>query len=235
VMLAAATPAAKAAQGATSKIAIVMADPGDAVQLGLVASLARPGANITGVTSLAPELATKRLALLKEAFPKTARVAVLWNSAIPPAEVALKELRAAAPMLGIDLQFAEVAGPAGLAEAFAAITREGADALFVFPDPLTFGNRESIVGFANKNSISALFGAREFVEVGGLMSYGTDYPAMFRRAGNYVGRILNGVSPADLPVEQPMKFDLIINLKTAKAFGFDIAATLLARADEVIE
>ena len=166
VILAAATPAAKAAQNATSRIAIVMADPGDAVQLGLVASLARPGANITGVTSLAPELATKRLALLKEAFPKTARVAVLWNSAIPPAEVALTELRAAVPLLGVDLQFVEVPGPPGFAEAFAAIMREHADALFVFPDPLTFGNRESIVGFANKNSIPALFGAREFVEVG---------------------------------------------------------------------
>jgi putative tryptophan/tyrosine transport system substrate-binding protein len=107
--------------------------------------------------------------------------------------------------------------------------------MFVFPDPLTFGNRESIVGFANKNSIPALFGAREFVEAGGLMSYGSDYPAMFRRAGNYVGRILKGTSPADLPVEQPSKFDLIINLKTANAFRFDIASTLLARADEVIE
>jgi putative tryptophan/tyrosine transport system substrate-binding protein len=137
VMLAAATPAAKAAQSATTKIAIVMADPGDAVQLGLVASLARPEANITGVTSLAPELATKRLELLKEAFPKTARVAVLWNSAIPPA--ALNELRAAAPVLGVDLLFVEVPGPPGFAEAFAAIMRERADALFVFPDPLTFG------------------------------------------------------------------------------------------------
>jgi putative ABC transport system substrate-binding protein len=231
VMLAAATPAAKAAR----KIAIVMADPGDAVQLGLVASLARPGANITGVTSLAPELATKRLELLNEAFPKTARVAVLWNSAIPPAEVALNELRAAAPVLGVDLLFVEVPGPPGFAEAFAAIMRERADALFVFPDPLTFGNRESIVGFANKNSIPALFGAREFVEVGGLMSYGSDYPAMFRRAGNYVGRILYGMSPADLPVEQPIKFDLLINLKTAKALGIEIAPMLSARADEVIE
>jgi putative tryptophan/tyrosine transport system substrate-binding protein len=139
VMLAAATPAAKAAQSATTKIAIVMADPGDAVQLGLVASLARPGANITDVISLAPELATKRLELLKEAFPKTARVAVLWNSAIPPAEVALNELRAAAPVLGVDLLFVEVPGPPGFAEAFAAIMRERADALFVFSDPLTFG------------------------------------------------------------------------------------------------
>src|SRR3954449_856363 len=132
VILAAATPAAMAARNATGRIAIVMADPGDAVELGLIASLARPGANITGVTSLAPELATKRLALLKEAFPKTARVAVLWNSAIPPAEVALKELRAAAPELGVVLQFVEVPGPPGFAEAFAAIMRERADALFVF-------------------------------------------------------------------------------------------------------
>jgi putative ABC transport system substrate-binding protein len=235
VVLAAATPAAKAAQNATSRIPIVIADPGDAVHLGFVASLARPGGNITGVTSLAPELATKRIALLKEAFPKTSRIAVLWNSAIPPAELALKELRSAAPVLGLDLQFVEVPGPPGFTEAFAAIMRERANGLFVFPDPLTFGNRESIAGFANTNSIPALFGAREFVEIGGLMSYGSDYPAMFRRAGNYVGRILNGESPAELPIEQPTKFDLIINLKTARAFGFEIAATLLARTDEVIE
>ena len=132
VILAAATRAAKAAQKATSRISIVMADPGDAVQLGLVASLARPGANITGVTSLAPELATKRLALLKEAFPKTARVAVLWNSAIPPGEVALKEPRTAAPLLGVDLQFVEVPGPPGFGEAFAAIMREHADGCSCF-------------------------------------------------------------------------------------------------------
>jgi putative ABC transport system substrate-binding protein len=193
------------------------------VELGLVASLARPGANITGVTSLAPELATKRLALLKEAFPKTTHVAVLWNSSIPPAEVALKELRTAAPMLRLELQLMEVKGAPGFADVFAALIRERADGLFVFPDPLTFGNRDSIIGFANKNSIPGLFGAREFVEAGGLISYGSDYPAMFRRAGNYVGRILNGESPADLPVERPTKFDLIINLKTAKGFGFDIA------------
>jgi ABC-type uncharacterized transport system substrate-binding protein len=235
VMLAAATPAAKAAQSATSTIPIVMADPGDAVQLGLVTSLARPGANITGVTSLAPELATKRLELLKEAFPHTALVGVLWNAAIPPAEVALNELRTAAPSLGVDLLFVEVPGPPGFADAFATIVQKRADALFVFPDPLTFGNRESIIGFANKSSIPALFGAREFVDAGGLMSYGSDYPAMFRRAGNYVGRILNGVRPADLPVEQPTKFDLIINLKTAKALGIEIPPMLSARANEVIE
>jgi len=235
VMLAAATPAAMAARNATGRIAIVMADPGDAVQLGLVAGLARPGANVTGVTSLAPELATKRLGLLKEAFPKVAQIAVLWNSAIPPAEVALKELRTAAPTLGLELHLIEVKGAPGLVDVFATLKGDRPDAFFVFPDPLMFGNRNSIVDFANKNSIPALFGAREFVEAGGLMSYGSDYPAMFRRAGNYVGRILNGESPADLPVERPTKFDLIINLKTAKAFGFEIAPMLLARADEVIE
>lgn len=235
VLVAAATPAAMAARKATGKIPIVMVDPGDAVELGLVASLARPGANVTGVTSLAPELATKRLGLLKEGFPNIAQVAVLWNSAIPPAEVALEELRTAAPMLGLTLHLMEVKGAPGLPDALAALKRESADAFFVFPDPLMFGNRDSIIGFANKNVIPALFGAREFVEAGGLMSYGSDYPAMFRRAGNYVGRILNGESPAELPVERPSKFDLIVNLRTAKAFGFDIAPMLLAHADEVIE
>ncbi len=235
VMLAAATPAAVAARNATGQIAIVMADPGDAVELGLVASLARPGANVTGVTSLAPELtATKRLGLLKEAFPEIEQVAVLWNAAIPPAEVALKELReTAAPMLGLELHLMDVKGGPTLANALATLKR--GQALFVFPDPLMFGNRDVIVGFVNKNSVPVLFGAREFVEAGGLMSYGSDYPAMFRRAGEYVGRILNGESPGDLPVERPTKFDLIINLKTAKAFGFEIAPMVLARADEVIE
>jgi putative ABC transport system substrate-binding protein len=235
VILAAATPAALAARNAAGRIAIVMADPGDAVELGLVSSLARPGANITGITSLAPKLATKRVELLKDAFPKISRIAVLWNSAIPPAEVALKELKTAAPMLGLELQLMEVKGAPALADALAALKRDRADAFFVFPDPLMFGSRDSIIGFANKNVIPALFGAREFVEAGGLMSYGSDYPAMFRRAGNYVGRILNGESPADIPVERPTKFDLIINLKTAKAFGFDVAPMLVARADEVIE
>jgi putative ABC transport system substrate-binding protein len=159
---------------------------------------------------------------------------VLWNSAIPPAEVALNELRTAAPKLGLELQLMAIKGAPGLADVFATLKRGRADAFFVFPDPLTFGNRDSIVGFANKNSIPALFGAREFVEAGGLMSYGSDYPAMFRRAGNYVGRILNGESPAELPVERPTKFDLIINIKTAKALG-SMLRQCCWRADEVIE
>ncbi len=235
VIVTAATPAAKAAKNATSTIPIVMADPGDPVATGLVASLARPGGNLTGVSSIAPDLASKRLELLKETVPKISRVAVVWNSAIPPAEVALKELRAAALALGVQLQSVEVQGPNGFENAFAAITKERADALFVFPDPLTFNNRELIVDFAAKSRISAMFGAREFVDVGGLMAYGPSYPDMFQRAGALVGKILKGAKPADLPVEQPTKFELVINLKTAKALGLTIPPSVLIRADQVIQ
>jgi putative tryptophan/tyrosine transport system substrate-binding protein len=235
VIVTAATPAAKAAQNATSTIPIVIADPGDPVQLGLVASLARPGANITGVISIAPDLATKRLALLKEALPTASRVAVLWNAVIPPAEVALKELQVAASDLGIGLQLMEVTSPGELNEALGALARGRIDGLLVFPDPLTFNNSELIARTANKNVMPAMFGAREFVEAGGLMSYGPSYPLMFRRAGSYVGRILKGTKPADLPVEQPTRFELVINLKTAKVLGLEVPPTLLARADEVIE
>jgi ABC-type uncharacterized transport system substrate-binding protein len=235
IIVTAATPAAKAAQNATSTIPIVIADPGDPVQLGLVASLARPGANITGVISIAPDLATKRLALLKEAVPTASRVAVLWYSAIPPAEVALKELHAAASDLRIGLQLMQVPDSDGLNGALGAVARERIDALFVFPDPLTFNNSELIARSANNNGVPAMFGAREFVDMGGLMSYGPSYPIMFRRAGHYAGRILKGTKPADLPIEQPTRFELVINLKTAKALGIEVPATLLARADEVIE
>jgi putative tryptophan/tyrosine transport system substrate-binding protein len=212
----------------------VIADPGDPVQLGLVASLARPGANITGVISIAPDLATKRLALLKEAVPTASRVAVVWYSAIPPAEVALKELPGAASDLRIGLQLMQVPD-SGLNEALGAVAKERVDALFVFPDPLTFNNSELIARSANNNGVPAMFGAREFVDVGGLMSYGPSYPIMFRRAGHYADRILKGTKPADLPIEQPTRFELVINLKTARALGLEVPPTLLARADEVIE
>ena len=235
VILASVTPAVRAAKNATSTIPIVIADPGDPVQLGLVASLARPGANITGVISIAPDLATKRLALLKEAVPTASRVAVLWYSAIPPAEVALKELHAAASDLRIGLQLMQVPDSDGLNGALGAVARERIDGLFVFPDPLTFNNSELIARSANNNGVPAMFGAREFVDMGGLMSYGPSYPIMFRRAGHYAGRILKGTKPADLPIEQPTRFERVINLKTAKALGIEVPATLLARADEVIE
>jgi len=235
VIVTAGTEAALIAKRATSMIPIVMVDPGDPVASGLVASLAHPGGNATGLTTITPDLAAKRLQLLKEAVPKISRVAVLWNSALPAAEVALNEMQAAAVALGVELQSVKVQGPSEFENAFAAITKERTAALIVFPDPLTFIHRELIVNFAAKNRISAMSGAREFVDAGGLMSYGPNYPDMFRRAATYVDKILKGAKPADLPVEQPTRFELVINLKTAKALGLTIPQSILVRADQVIQ
>jgi len=235
VILTASTPPAQAAKSATASIPIVILDPGDPVATGLVTSLAWPGGNVTGVSSIAPDLAAKRLEMLKEAAPKTSRVAVLFNAAIPPAEIAMKELRAAAQVLGLRIESVAVQGPKGFEEAFGTITQDRADGLIVFPDPLTFTNQDLIVNFAAKSRISSLFGAKEFVEIGGLMSYGPSYPGMFRRGAYYVDKILKGAKPADLPLEQPTKFELVINLKTAKALGLTIPQSILIRADEVIQ
>lgn len=236
VIVTAATPAAKAAQSATRTIPIVIADPGDPVELGLVASLARPGGNITGQVSIAPDLAAKRLELLKKSVPTISRVAVIWNSAIPPAEVALKELQTAAEILKIGIQPAQIREPREFENVVAmAVTNQAADALMVFPDPVTFENKQSIVNIANEKRLPAMFGARDFVDVGGLISYGPSYPDIYRRAGSYVDRILKGTKPADLPVEQPTKFDLVINMRTAKAHGLTIPPMVLALVDAVIE
>ena len=235
VIVTAAAPAAKAAKDATETIPVVIIDPGDPVGTGLVRSLARPGGNITGVTSIAPDLAAKRLALLKETAPTMTSVAVLFNAAVPPAEIAMAELKMAAQALNLQIQSVAAQGSKGLAEALAAITTAQIEGLLVFPDPLTFSNQEAITKFALANKILALYGAKEFVSIGGLMSYGPSYPAMFQRAAYYVDRILKGTNPADLPVEQPTTFELAINLKTAKAIGLTVPPTLLARADEVIE
>lgn len=235
VIVTTATPAAKAAQSATRTIPIVAIDPGDPVQAGLVASLARPGGNITAESSIAPDLQAKRLELLKEVAPNISRVAILSNSAIPVAEVALQELRSAADALKVEARPVEVNGPQDFPTAFATITNQRFDALLVFPDPLTFTNARSIVDLANKDRAPTMFGAREFVDLGGLMSYGPSYPDMYRRAGVYVGRILKGAKPADLPVEQPTKFEFVLNAKTAKALDLNVPATLLATADQVIE
>ena len=228
------TPPARAAKAATSTIPIVIIDPGDPVGIGLVDSLARPGGNITGLSSIAPDLAAKRLELLKEAFLKASRVALLFNAAIPPAEVGLKEMRLAAAVLRQQLQFVEVEGADGFERAFEAVTRERATALVVFPDPLTFTNQKVIVDFTIRSRIPTIFGASEFVDGGGLMSYGPSYPAMFRRAATYVDKILKGAKPADLPVEQPTKFEMVINLKAARQIGLTIPPNVLARADRVI-
>ena len=235
VILTSSTPPAQAAKSATASIPIVILDPGDPVATGLVTSLAWPGGNVTGVSSIAPDLAAKRLEMLKEAAPTTSRVAVLFNAAIPPAEIAMKELRAAAQVLGLRIESVAVQGPKGFEEAFGTITQDRADGLIVFPDPLTFTNQDLIVNFAAKSRISSLFGAKEFVEIGGLMSYGPSYPGMFRRGAYYVDKILKGAKPADLPLEQPTKFELVINLKTAKALGLTIPQSILIRADEVIQ
>ena len=234
VIVTAAAPSAKAAKDATNVIPIVILDPGDPVGTGLIASLARPGGNVTGVTSIAPDLAGKRLELLKEASPKISRVGVVFNAAVPPAELAMNEMEVTGRALGIVIQSAAVQGPTSLEAAFAGILRNRTDALIVFPDPLTFSNQDAIVDFAIKNRLPALFGAQEFVESGGLISYGPSYPGMFHRGAYYVDRILKGARPSDLPVEQPTKFELVINLKAAKQIGLTIPPNVLARADKVI-
>jgi putative ABC transport system substrate-binding protein len=231
----AAAPSALAAQGATRSIPILVLDPGDPVGLGLVATLARPGGNITGVSSIAPQLAAKRLALLKEAVPAMVRVAVLANAAIPPAEIAMRELEATAKALDVQLQLVAIKGVKGIEEAFGEIARQQADGIVVFPDPLTFSNEATITGLALKNRLPALYGAMEFVHAGGLMSYGPSYPEMFRRGASYVDRILKGAKPGDLPIEQPTHFELVINLRTAKAIGLVIPQSVLQRADRVLE
>ena len=235
VIVTASTPPAKAAGAATGTIPIVMMDPGDPVASGLVASLARPGGNVTGISSVAPDLAGKRLEMLKGALSKISRVAILFNAAIPPAEVAMKEMTAAAVVLSLQVQSVSVQGPKGFDDAFRMVTGERADGLIVFADPLTFSHQEVIVNFAAKTRIAALFAAKEFVDIGGLMSYGPSYPGMFRRGAYYVDKILKGTKPADLPVEQPTKFELVINMKTAKALGLTIPQSVLLRADEIIQ
>jgi len=235
VIVTASTHPAKAAKSATSTIPIVIMDPGDPVATGLVAGLASPGGNVTGVSSIAPDLAAKRLEILKETAPKIYHVLILFNATIPPAEVAMKEMTAAAPVLGLQVQSVPVRGPTGFDDAFGIVTRDHAEGLVVFADPLTFSHQQLIVDFAAKTRIAAMFAAREFVDIGGLMSYGPSYPGMFRRGAYYVDRILRGTKPADLPVEQPTKFELVINLKTAKTLGLEVPPSLLTRADEVIE
>ena len=235
VIVTAASPAALAAQRATQSIPIVVLDPGDPVGLGLVASLARPGGNITGVTSIAPDLAAKRLALLKEAAPATSRAVVLADAATPPAEVAIREMEGAAKVLGVQIQLVAIQGAKGLEQAFAEIARLRADGMVVFPDPLTFSNAEAITGFARKTRIPALYGAAEFAQAGGLMSYGPSYQDMFRRGANYVDRILKGAKPAELPVEQPTRFEFVWNDIAAKGIGVAPSQSVLLRADRVIE
>ncbi len=229
---------ARAAKKATQTIPIVITY-GDPVGQGLVASLARPGGNVTGLSSFLSELGGKQLELLKEAFLRVSRVAVLWNlsnpSGISQDALLLGEMKGAAGALRVTLQPLELRSLDDFEPAFSAIRRERADALIVVRSPLTATHRARIVNFAAKSRLPAIYPDREFVDAGGLMSYGVNVPDLWGRAAVYVDKILKGAKPADLPVEQPTKFELVINLKTAKALGLTIPRSVLIRADEVIE
>ncbi len=229
------TPAARAAENATSTIPIVMAAAIDPVGTGLVSSLARPGGNLTGLSSGGAELSGKALELLREIVPRVTRVAVVWNPDNPAEKVKVKETQAAAQALGVRLQSLEARDPNELESAFAAMTRERAGALLVQHELVFLTHRKRIVELAAKNRLPAMYERKEYVDVGGLMSYGVSFPENFRRAATYVDKILKGSKPADLPVEQPMKFELIINLKAAKQIGLTIPHEVLARADKVIK
>jgi putative ABC transport system substrate-binding protein len=229
------TLAPLAVKRATSTIPIVMMSAGDPLGSGLVTSLARPGGNITGLSIMAPDLGAKRLELLKEILPQVYRVGILWNAANPYSALVFKETESAAQILRIRLQSIEARGPDDFDSALEAATHQGMDALIAVEDPLTFSHRKRIANFAASNRLPAIYGYREFVDAGGLMAYGTSQADLYRRGAGYVERILKGARPADLPVQQPTKFELVINLKTAKALGLDMPPSLLVRADEVIE
>jgi putative ABC transport system substrate-binding protein len=238
IIIAFSTTAARPAKQATNTIPIVAIAMADPVADGLVASLARPGGNVTGTTFLGPELVAKRLQLLREIVPGLSRVAALWHpNAYSERTMAgiSKEIEVAAKTLGLQLQLVPAAGPDDIVGAFATITKERADALIVMPSPMLFGEYGRIVSIAANSRLPAMGAAREFADLGGLVSYGVNLPDLARQSAKYADKILKGAKPADLPVEQPIKFELVINLKAAKELGLTISRDLLLVADEVIE
>ena len=236
VIVALGSPAtAQAAKNATSTIPIVMVGVADAVELRLVASLARPGGNITGLTVPFAQLAAKQLELLKEADPRLSRVAFLWNPAAAPHGSGAKQIEVAARSLGVQLQPVEVRSPGDFVGAFSAITQQRANGLLLAEDLMFSVRRGEIALFALKNRLATISSFREFAHAGGLMTYGPNGSDLFRRAGILVGKILKGARPADLPVEEPVRYELIFNLSTAKALGLRVPQSLLFRADQVIE
>ena len=235
VIVSAGASVTRAVKEATSTIPIVMGQDTDPVGSGFVASLAQPGGNITGLATLSPEMGGKLLELLKEILPRLSRLAVLGNSTTPGDAQALKETELAAESFKVKLQYLEIRNPNHIDTAFRAATRDPADALLVLGNPVLNAHRKQIVELAVKHRLPATYARPEFIDAGGLMYYGTNYNDLFRRAATYVDRILKGAKPADLPVEQPTKFELIINLKAAKQIGLTIPPNVLARADKVIK
>ncbi|HEU0082188.1 MAG TPA: ABC transporter substrate-binding protein [Bradyrhizobium sp.] len=229
------TAAAQALKTATSTIPVVMAIIGDPVAAGLVANLARPDGNLTGFSIVAPELGGKRLELLKEIVPGLSAVAVLLNTRNPQSQIELKEMGRAARAMGLQLVPAEISAEVGLDDAFAAIDKTAVQALVVLTDPILFSQRKRTVDLANRHRLPAMYFFQGFVEDGGLISYGPGDADLFRRSAGYVDRILKGARPGDLPIEQPVRFELFINLKAARMIGVTIPESFLLRADTVIE
>jgi putative tryptophan/tyrosine transport system substrate-binding protein len=236
VIVSVVTQASLAAKNATRTIPIVIVSVGDPVGAGLVASLARPGANVTGNSGMTTEVVGKSLGLFKQTVPKVSPMAVLWNpdNVVYQGQI-LRETEVAARSLGIQLEMFEARGPDEFDRTFAEIASAGAASLLVLADPLFSAHTERIADFADKSRLPAMYGLREHAEAGGLMAYGPNYADLYRRAASYVDKILKGTKPADLPVEQPTKFEFVINLKTAKTLGLTIPPGVLAIADEVIE
>jgi ABC-type uncharacterized transport system substrate-binding protein len=234
VILAASTPVAHSAKEATSTIPVVMvvADP---IGTGLVSSLAKPGGNLTGLSDFHADLITKRLEILKEVVPSASRIAVLSNPGNPSCSLQTKDLAAVAPALGVTLFAVEAKGPDDIAPAFSTMKKQRAGAVLVCGDRLFSTHRRSIFELSTQNRRPAIYSTKEYADAGGLMSYGANFPDLYRRAATYVDKILKGTKPADLPVEQPMKFEFVINLTAAKQIGLTIPPNVLARADKVIK
>jgi putative ABC transport system substrate-binding protein len=235
VIVTAGTPASLAVKKATSSIPVIMVAVGDPVATGLVASLSRPGGNITGLTSMSWEMEGKRLELLREVVPTVSHIAVLWNADSPIQVIQEKQTQAAAKIVGVKILSLGVRNLNDIQTAFATIVREQPGALFVLADRLFLHHRKFIMDFAIQHRLPGVHAYRELVEAGGLMSYGPDYADIHRRAAIYVDKILKGAKPDDLPVERPVKFILVVNLKAAKTLGVSVPPLLLSRADEVIE
>jgi putative ABC transport system substrate-binding protein len=235
LILTAGTPGALAAKRATQTIPVVMAVTGDAVATGLVSSLARPGGNLTGLTTMVPDLEGKRLEILREVLPKLMTVVVLLNTSNPLTAIQWEQTKTGAKALGIQLQPIEVQRPEDFKDAFARVARQRPDAIMMVADRFQLAHRMQIVDFVAKARLPAIYPYRDFVVAGGLMSYGPSYEDLFRRSATYVDKILRGAKPSDLPIEQPTKFEFLVNLKTAKMLGVPIPPSLLLRADHVFE